>query len=50
MHKLWISYSHSKYRLVGKYTTIAKALLEYERFLTLHMSVGDRLKLSYKRE
>ncbi len=50
MHKLWIAYSHTKYRLVGEYASLTEALSEYQRFATYHTCKDDRLKLTHKRE
>jgi hypothetical protein len=50
MHKLYISYSHSKYRLVSEYDSLAEALREYERYSIYHTTKGDRLKLIWKRD
>jgi len=50
MHKLYISYSHSKYRLIGEYVSLTEALHEYERHSTYHTTKGDRLKLTWKRD
>jgi hypothetical protein len=51
-YELWISYSNSKYRLVGNYPNPVELEKEFDRYCRLLTTKGDKVKAitRFKRE